>query len=164
MNWADFVLVGILAVSSLISIKRGFVKEALSLAAWVAAFIVAMLFSGSLATLLENSIESPSVRNMVAFAILFALTLVVAAMANYLIAEVVKKTGLAGTDRTFGMVFGLVRGIIIVMAILLLVPPIIPINQEAWWAQSTLIPYFLTMESWCRDIASTVIDFVLNLF
>lgn len=164
MNWADLVLLGILAVSSLISIKRGFVKEALSLAAWVAAFVIAMLFSGSLATLLTNSIESPSVRNMVAFAILFALTLIVAAMANYLIAEVVKKTGLAGTDRMFGMVFGLVRGVIIIMAILLLVPPIVPIDQETWWKQSALIPYFLTMESWCRDIASAIIDFVLNLF
>lgn len=164
MNWADFVLLAILLVSSLISIKRGFVKEALALAGWVAAFVIAMLFSPSLSSLLSGSIESPSVRNMVAFGTLFAATLIVAAMANYLISEVVKMTGLSGTDRMFGMIFGLVRGIIIVMAILLLVPPIIPINEEAWWSQSLLIPHFLSMEGWCREIAGNIVQFVQNLF
>ncbi|MEX1032653.1 MAG: CvpA family protein [Cellvibrionaceae bacterium] len=164
MNWADLGIFGVLFVSSLISVKRGFVKEALSLAGWVAAFTVAMLFSASLATLFANSIESPSVREMVAFGLLFAATLIVAAMANYLIAEVVRMTGLSGTDRLFGMFFGLVRGVIIVMAVLLLVPPLIPIDQEAWWHRSSLIPHFLAMEHWCRQIAGSVINFVTGLF
>lgn len=164
MNWADLAILLILLVSSLISVKRGFVKEALSLAGWVAAFTVAMLFSASLATLFVNSIESPSVREMVAFGLLFACTLIVAAMANYLIAEVVRMTGLSGTDRLFGMIFGLVRGIIVVMAVLLLVPPLIPIDQEIWWRESNLIPHFLSMESWSRQVASATIDFVMALF
>lgn len=164
MNWADFVLLAILLVSSLISLKRGFVKEALALAGWAAAFVVAMLFSPSLSTLLSGSIESPSVRNMVAFGALFAVTLIVAAMANYLISEVVKMTGLSGTDRLFGMIFGMVRGVIIVMAVLLLVPPIIPINQETWWQESLMIPHFLSMEGWCRDVAGIVAGFVQGLF
>ena len=164
MNWADLAILAILLVSSLISIKRGFVKEALSLAAWAAAFIVAMLFRGSLASLLVDSITSPSVREMVAFGVLFAATLIVAAMTNYLIGEVVKMTGLSGTDRLFGMIFGLLRGLIVVMAILLLVPPIVPIDQESWWRESALIPHFLTMEGWCRQAASAVIDFVTGLF
>ena len=67
MNWADLAILGILLVSSLISIKRGFVKEALSLAGWAAAFIIAFLFYRSLATLFVNSIESPPAREMVAF-------------------------------------------------------------------------------------------------
>lgn len=164
MNWADLAILGILLVSSLISVKRGFVKEALSLAAWVAAFVIAMLFSGSLATLLVNSIESPSVREMLAFAILFAVTLIVAAMANYLIGEVVRMTGLSGTDRLFGMLFGLLRGVIVVMALLLLVPPLISIDQEAWWHESLLIPHFLSMEDWSRRIAGTIISFFQGLF
>jgi len=164
MNWADLAILGILLVSSLISLKRGFVKEALSLAGWVAAFVIAMLFSGSLATLLANSIESPSVREMVAFAVLFAATLIVSAMANYLIGEVVKMTGLSGTDRLFGMLFGLFRGFIVVMALLLLLPPLVPINQEVWWRESLLIPHFMSMEGWCCSIASSVIEFFQNLF
>ena len=164
MNWADLAILGILLVSSLISIKRGFVKEALSLAAWGAAFIVAMLFRGSLASLLVNSIASPSVREMVAFGVLFAATLIVAAMTNYLIGEVVRMTGLSGTDRLFGMVFGLLRGFIVVMAILLLLPPIVPIDQETFWQESALIPHFMTLEGWCRAAANGVIDFVTGLF
>jgi len=164
MNWADLAILGILLVSSLISIKRGFVKEALSLAVWAAAFIIAMLFRGSLASLLTDTIDSPSVREMVAFGILFAVTLIVGAMTNYLIGEVVRMTGLSGTDRLFGMVFGLLRGFIIVMAILLLVPPIVPIDQEAFWHESALIPHFMTLEGWCRDGANAVIGFFTNLF
>jgi len=164
MNWADLAIVGILLVWSLLSLKRGLVKEALSVAGWVAAFVIAMLFSGSLATLLANSIESPSVREMVAFAVLFAATLIVSAMANYLIGEVVKMTGLSGTDRLFGMLFGLLRGFIVVMALLLLLPPLVPINQEVWWRESLLIPHFMSMEGWCRSIASSVIEFFQNLF
>ena len=164
MNWADLAILGILLVSSLISIKRGFVKEALSLAIWASAFIIAMLFRGSLASLLVDVIASPSVREMVAFGILFAATLVVGAMTNYLIGEVVRMTGLSGTDRLFGMLFGLLRGFIIVMAILLLVPPLVPIDQEGFWRESLLIPHFMTLEGWCRDAASAVIGFFTGLF
>lgn len=164
MNWADIAILIVLLVSGLISIKRGFIKEALSLAGWVAAFVVAMLFHGSLATLFSNYIESPSLREMLAFGILFAATLVVAAMANYLIGELVRMTGLAGTDRMFGMIFGLLRGVVLVLAVVLLLPALIPIDQESWWQESMLIPHFLSMEQWSRQIAGSVIQFVLSLF
>lgn len=164
MNWADLIILAVLLVSSLISIKRGFVKEALSLLGWIAAFVVAMLFHGALATLFSSLIESPSVREMLAFGALFAVTLIVAAMANYLIGELIRMTGLAGTDRMFGMVFGLVRGIIVVLAIVLLIPGMIPIDQEGWWRESSLIPHFLAMEQWSRQIAGSVIKLVLSLF
>jgi uncharacterized membrane protein required for colicin V production len=87
MNWADWTIVVILVLSSLISIKRGFVKEALSLATWILAVIIALFFSERLAVLLTDSITTPSVREVVAFAILFIATLLVGAMVNYLIGE-----------------------------------------------------------------------------
>lgn len=164
MNWADWAILIILLVSSLISLKRGFVKEALSMAIWVLAFIIAMTFRDPLAGLLESQVPTPSLRDMVAFAILFASTLIVGAMVNYLIGEVVKMTGLAGTDRLFGMIFGFIRGFIIVMAVLLLVPPLIAIDQDAWWKQSLLIPQLMEFEGWCRVIASEFIGFITGLF
>jgi len=114
----------------------------------------------------KRKVEYPEkiIREMVAFAVLFAATLIVSAMANYLIGEVVKRTGLSGTDRLFGMLFGLLRGFIVVMALLLLLPPLVPINQEVWWRESLLIPHFMSMEGWCRSIASSVIEFFQNLF
>lgn len=154
MNWADWVIVAILVVSSLISLKRGFVKEALSMVNWVLAFIIAMTFGEQLSSLLVDHISTPSVRDMVAFALLFAATLIVGALVSYLIGELVRLTGLSGTDRLFGMIFGLVRGFIVVMAILLIVPGIIPIDQDTWWKESVIIPHLMEFEGWCRVIAS----------
>jgi len=153
MNWADWAILAILVVSSLISLKRGFVREALSMVNWVLAFIIAMTFGEQLSTLLTDQISTPSVRDMVAFALLFASTLIVGALVSYLIGELVRITGLSGTDRLFGMIFGLVRGFIVVMAILLIVPGIIPIDQDAWWSESKMIPHLLEFEDWCRALA-----------
>lgn len=164
MNWADIAILIILAISGLISLKRGFVKEALSLAAWVAAFFVAMFFYAPLSTLFTQSIASPSVRDMVAFGLLFAATLIVAAMVNYLIGEVVKMTGLKGTDRFFGVLFGLLRGFIVVMALLLLTPMLLPVHQEAWWQESILIPHFLAMEDFCMSAVNGLKSFIADLF
>lgn len=164
MNWADWAILAILVVSSLISLKRGFVKEALSMANWVLAFFVAMTFRDPLAALLEAQIVTPSLREMVAFAILFAATLIVGAMVNYLIGELVRMTGLSGTDRLFGMIFGFIRGFIVVMAVLLLVPPLVAIDQDSWWQESLLIPHLLEFEDWCRLAANELISFISKLF
>lgn len=76
-NWADWVILAIVAISGLFSIRRGFVKEALSLATWVAAFVIARLFTPALAVVLVDYIQTPSFRIVSAFAILFVLTLIV---------------------------------------------------------------------------------------
>lgn len=145
----DWVILAVLAVSALISLKRGFVREALSLATWVIAFIVARLFSGNLATLLEGMVETNSLRWIIAFAILFAGTIVIGAMLNHLLSEVVRVTGLTGTDRVFGMVFGLIRGLIILVAIVYgLQFTLVP--QDAWWQESIFIPYLSTLADWAR--------------
>lgn len=162
MNWADWTIVGIVVVSCLIGLKRGFVKEALSLACWAAAFVVAVTFRAPLSALLVEAISTPSVREMAAFGILFVATLIVGALVNYLIGELVRITGLSGTDRLFGMVFGAARGAIVVMAILLLVPAVVPIDQDPWWQQSNLIPSFLTMEDWARRATDQVISFAAS--
>jgi membrane protein required for colicin V production len=164
MNWADWVIIAILVVSSLISIKRGFVKEALSLVNWVLAFFIAVAFRDVLATLLVDYISTPSIRDMAAFAALFAATLIVGAMVSNLIAELVRLTGLSGTDRTFGMVFGLLRGFIIVMAIIIFVPMVVPINEDGWWRASLLIPELLELEGWCRSITKEVAELFGSFF
>ncbi len=134
------------------------------MAIWVLAFIVAMTFRDPLSGLLESQIATPSLRDMVAFALLFAATLIVGAMVNYLIGEVVRMTGLSGTDRLFGMIFGFIRGFIIVMAVLLLVPALVSIDKDAWWKESLLIPHLMEFEGWCRLIAKEFISFITGLF
>ncbi len=163
MNWADWTIVAILVLSALISIMRGFVKEALSLATWVAAILIAMIFSERLALLLVDHIDTPSLRELVAFALLFIATLLVGAMVNYLISALVRVTGLSGTDRLLGMCFGLARGVVIVMALLILLPGMVPVNEDAWWHESRLIPGFLEFEVRARNLAGETLRFFSNL-
>jgi membrane protein required for colicin V production len=163
MNWADWVIVAVIGISSLISIKRGFVNEAISLAVWGLAFFVAVAFHERFAVLLQDFIEAASIRYMAAFGALFAATLIVGSMIKYLLGELVKITGLSGTDRLLGTAFGLSRGVIIVMAILILLPMAFPVDQDLWWQQSSLIPQFLLIEHWCKDTFTLIVDFVVGI-
>lgn len=164
MNWADWSILAILGVSVVISVVRGFVREAMSLAVWVAAFVLAMLFHEKLAVWYTNLISTPSIRYMAAWITLFIAVLLVGGLVNYLLGKLVQATGLSGTDRLLGMLFGAVRGLIIVMAILILLPSIVPVEKDLWWHESRLIPRFLEFESWARDVATQVTGFFTELF
>ncbi|MEN0038715.1 MAG: CvpA family protein [Cellvibrio sp.] len=164
MIWADWAIVGIFSLSCLIGLIRGFMREALSLIIWVAAVLVAKVFGGQLEILLVDQIESPSVRIMTAYAVLFIATLLLGAMLSYLIGALVRATGLSGTDRLLGMVFGAARAFIIVMALLILLPGFIPVNEEEWWKQSQLIPHFLACEEWVRTAYDQLSQWLMTLF
>lgn len=143
---------------------RGLIKEALSVANWIVALLIAVTFRDQFASLLVGHIETQSLRQLVAFGTLFIATLLVGALVNYLIGELVKITGLSSTDRILGMVFGLLRGFVVVMAILLLIPPIISIDQDRWWSESLLIDHFLAFEDWARATSSNIVAWLAQLF
>lgn len=164
MNWADWAIIGIFSLSCLIGLIRGFVREALSLVIWVAAVLVAKVFGGQLEILLVDLIESPSVRIMTAYAVLFISTLLLGAMLSYLIGALVRATGLSGTDRLLGMGFGAARAFIIVMALLILLPGFIPVTEDEWWQQAQFIPHFLACEEWVRTAYEQVSQWLMTLF
>ncbi|MDO6513223.1 MULTISPECIES: CvpA family protein [Neptuniibacter] len=161
MNWADWTILTIIGISSLFSLKRGFVREALSLITWVSAFVVARLFSQSLSFLLEPYIQTPSVRLAAAFAILFIAALIVGALVNKLIGVLVEATGLSATDRILGIGFGAARGGLIIVAIVALIGMTPAINDQ-WFKESQLIPHFLLMEAWTKDVAGDVGRMIWN--
>ena len=150
MIWVDFVLLGIIAISALLSLWRGFVKEALSLAGWIVALWVGMLFFGDLADLMRDWIDTPSIRNVVAFAMLFIGTVLVGGLVNYLAGQLVAKTGLTATDRALGMIFGITRGVVIV-AVLVLLAGLTSLPQDPWWQESLLLAHFQDMALWLRS-------------
>ncbi|WP_237059004.1 CvpA family protein [Microbulbifer sediminum] len=163
MNWADWTILAIVAISTLIGLSRGFVREILSLLTWVAAFVIAMMFRDELAPLL-SMVDTPSLRAIAAFAILFLFTLLAGAGLNMTLSAFVEATGLSGTDRTLGMVFGLLRGSIIVLALLIMAPALIPVEGDPWWQESALIPHFLAFEGHARHTAEAVQGFFVKLF
>ena len=136
----DWVIVGVLVISMLISYRRGFVKEAVSLVTWVAAVIISRFFGSEFAVLLEPHIETASVRMASAYLILFVGTLIAGGIVNFIVGEFVKMTGLTGTDRFFGMLFGLARGGIVVGVGVSLLHYVLPVEEDNWYRQSQLIP------------------------
>lgn len=151
MAVVDWVIVAVVAISGLISLSRGFVREALSLAVWIASFVIARLFSANLATLLVEYIDASSIRWVVSFVILFLGTLAVGSMVTHLIVEFVRLTGLSGTDRALGMVFGTIRGIVILVALVYgLQYTMVP--QDAWWQESLVIPHLELIADWARKM------------
>ena len=131
-NWADWVIVAVVSLSALMSLTRGFVKEALSLLVWVAAFVVAFYFSDRVSVLLVEEVASPTLRYLAAFAMLFVAVLLLGAVCNFLIVQLVHATGLSGTDRLLGMMFGVCRGVLIALAVLVFAPKLVPLNQEVF--------------------------------
>ncbi|MCL4125133.1 UNVERIFIED_CONTAM: hypothetical protein GTU68_004884 [Idotea baltica] len=150
MLWIDYVIIGIIALSAIISVVRGFVREVLSLVAWILAFWVALTFSQPLSGFLSNYISTPSVSLFTAFAALFVVTLILAALVNHLIATLVEKTGLSGTDRMLGVIFGLLRGVAII-TLLILFAAATPMPNDPWWQNAMLIEHFEKLAIWAKQ-------------
>ncbi|PCJ92003.1 MAG: colicin V production CvpA [Porticoccaceae bacterium] len=163
MTWADWAIIAVLGVSALISVVRGFVKEVVSLLIWLTAAIVASIFHDQLATVMADLIDTSSLRMLAAWIILFIAVLLVGSILNYLLGKLVQATGLSGTDRLLGLLFGTARGLIILMVILTILPKMLPVMEDPWWLESTLIPYFMQYEDWARETGTAVLDFLKNL-
>lgn len=151
MIWVDFTLIGLVFIFLVIGLSRGFVKEAFSVVFWIVAIWVGLNFSREFSLFLEPAISYPSAKMAASFAGLFAITLIFGALIRFLLEEeLIKKTGLTGTDRFLGMVFGVIRGWIVATVIILLAG-LTPLPEDAWWKESQLIPPFQSLALWLRD-------------
>jgi len=150
----DIIIVGLIAFSILISLWRGFVSEALSLAGWVLAFWVASNFYPYLSGYLTqvNSIylqNSEYLRNGVAATALFVIVLIICGVINALLNKIISTTGiLSTTDRILGGAFGALRGILIVSVALFFLDTFTSLSQNELWKESQLIPHFDFIVQW----------------
>lgn len=154
MNAADYVIIAIIAISCLLSVKRGFTIEAISFVSWIAAFVIGRLFSSPLAYLLRDYLDPPSVREPVAFIALFIATLIVAALIKRLAKEVVSVSGLSAMDRMLGIAFGAMRGVIIIIFGLGVLSRLFELDNDLWWKESLLIPHVMLIEDWTYQLAN----------
>lgn len=147
MSWPDYAILGTIAISILIGALRGFMKEVFSLVVWAAAFIIAYQYGGDIAALMDDHISLPSARTAMGFTGLFIVVLLIGGLLNYLIGRLVESTGLSGTDRLLGGVFGAARGLALVVAVLL-VAGFTPIPADPWWKESQMIQRLMPFVEW----------------
>ena len=150
MNWADFTILGIIVVSVLIGVWRGFIREALSLVGWVLAVWVTLTYSERLEQWLRPQIENHALRMAVAVALLFILTMLLVVLINHLLTTLVNKAMLSMPNRLPGLAFGILRGGLLV-TVLVLLAGLTNVPREPWWRQSMLIPYFQDAAIWSRS-------------
>ena len=144
MAWADFAILGIIGLSAVLSLFRGFVREAIAVAGWIAGLWTAFSYMHVGAQWFERWIDEPFIRLALGFGVLLAAVLLVAGVAGRLAAGLVDVTGLGGTDRVLGMVFGVGRGAIIVAGLVLLAG-FFDLARAPWWEESQLLPPFETL-------------------
>lgn len=148
---ADLIVLSIILISVVVSLMRGFVKEALSLAGWLVSLYIAMTFSSGMAELFGDSIKDPTLRLLAAFISLFVLSLVVGSIINFFATQFVQRAGLTGVDRTIGVVFGFLRGILLVTIIVMLLG-LTTLPKESWWDESFFMFRFEAIATWLKDL------------
>jgi len=154
MIWIDFTLIGLVFIFFVSGLLRGFTKEVFSLVFWILAIWVSLMFSREFSGFLESTISHPSARMVASFVALFAITLSLGGLIGFLLSVLAKKTGLTFMDRFGGMVFGGVRGMIVVTVVVILAG-LTPLPKDSWWTESTLIPPFQLLAVWLRDHLSS---------
>ncbi len=139
MTLFDYLVLFVLICSVVISTLRGLVKEMLSLVSWVVAFVIANAYGAALAALLPAVIPGQVIRLMVAFVVLFIGVRLLMGLLTMAVDALVTATGLSLADRGLGGLFGLARGLVIVLAAVILCG-MTSIPQQAFWKHALLSP------------------------
>ncbi|NJD05341.1 MAG: CvpA family protein [Methylococcaceae bacterium] len=150
MIWIDYGILGLIGISAVVGVLRGLIREVFSLTLWGVAAWLGLTFARDFSGRLEGMIPVPSLRMAAAFLLIFIGTLLLGGLVNYLLGKLVDSTGLSGTDRIAGLLFGMARGGLIV-AVLVFLGGMTPLPQDPWWKQSALIPPFQSLAVWLRD-------------
>ncbi len=150
MNEIDYAILTLVIISIVIGLLRGFVKEILSLFAWITGIYLGVTYNRQFADSLVNTIEIPAVRLAVAFVAILVITLIFNSLISYLLSLLVKKGGLVVFDRFAGMILGVGRGILVIGVVVMLLE-LTPIQEHFLWQESNLIPFFQTFAIWLRE-------------
>jgi membrane protein required for colicin V production len=137
--WLDILILLIIAVSTFFGYIRGFAKNAISLAAWILAFVIALSLADKFALILPQSIEQPGLRLGLSMCILFLGTLIMGMLATFLLEGFVNATKTNNLDKSLGALFGFVRGVLVI-CVLVVLGAFISLNQTDWWQASKLMP------------------------
>jgi membrane protein required for colicin V production len=135
MPWLDAVMLGLVLLSTLVGILRGLVSEIMSLLGWFVAYVVARLFSAEIAPLIPVGEPGSALNYGASFASVFIATLIFWAICSWLVRMLIRASPLSGADRLLGALFGLVRGIVLLLAVAIVVN-LTTLSKSASWHDS----------------------------
>jgi len=153
----DYLLIAIIVLSAIMGAFRGFVKEALSLAGWVVAIWGAWQFGDEAAELLPDVIEDPVLKIWAARLLMLIVALFIVGVVSKLLSILMEQTGLSGTNRLLGAVFGVARGAILGAVVVSLLQ-VTGFDEDPWWNESKLIPYAAPIADRLTEYADKGID------
>ncbi len=131
----DWILLAVLLLSMLLGAWRGLVHEVLAVVGWIAAFVLAQLYAAVVGDLLPMEGAAAPVRYAAGFAVVFIGTVIASSLLTWLVKTMIASVGLRPVDRTLGAAFGVVRGLVILLAVTTVVL-MTPLKNSAWWQQS----------------------------
>jgi membrane protein required for colicin V production len=154
MTVFDYVVIGIVGLSLLFGLWRGVVGEVIALMAWALAIFAAVEFGTQVGLAVFSGIADPAVRTLAGCVLIFVGVLVAMSLVRMAVRSMVKALGLSVSDRLLGMVFGLVRGVLVSM-VLVGLGGMTSAPKQAWWREATLAPPLETAvmvaRSWLPD-------------
>ncbi len=156
----DYVILFVVILSGVVSLFRGFIKEALSLLLWVLAFSLTLSFNDVVSDYLVDVISLPPIRFAVANAGLFFVIMLIGSILNQAISTLIKTSGLGMFDRMLGLLFGVARGVLVMLAVVIITPYIVDIENTKWWTASLLVPYLLEFESYGMEALGWVTEII----
>lgn len=154
MTTFDYVAIGIVGVSLLFGLWRGVVGEVIALVAWVVAIFAAVEFGLPVGRAVFAGVNDPALRTLAGCVVIFVGVLVTMSLLNMAVRSMVKALGLSVSDRILGMIFGLVRGVLVCM-VLVGLGGMTSAPTQSWWTSATLAApletFVLAAKPWLPD-------------
>jgi membrane protein required for colicin V production len=155
MNGADLLILGVLIISMLLGMVRGFVREAIAVLAWLGGLWLAWRYAPLLEPVLGGAVGEPPVSTWTARALIVLAVLIVGWLVAGILSYLLRHSGLSiFVDRLLGAIFGFVRGAVVI-AVFVLLGHFVEMTGVAWWKQSKLLPYASELAGWIQTFAET---------
>jgi membrane protein required for colicin V production len=144
MASTDWILIAVLAASMVLGAWRGLVYEVLSVLGWIAAFLMAQWFAPDVAQQLPMQNADQTLRYAAAFVLVFVASVFLAGLISALMKKIISVVGLRPVDRILGAIFGLFRGLILLLALSVVVQ-MTALQESDWWLESQGGPMLMTL-------------------
>ena len=156
----DIIITVAIAISIGVGLWRGFVKEAISIAALLVAIWAALYFGPAMGTVSDSWLSSEELQKWFGRILVFAVILSLGGLLGWGLSKIIRMSALSGMDRFLGALFGAARGILLV-AVAMIGAEFAGFTNDDWWADSKLIPHLEVVADWIKVIAPEGLELIV---